>query len=79
MRIVPKYIEDKMRRALRHFQAGSDLMCDVNEWLEARGFDMEKLRDGDGMSLEEIEYGSEDAVDHFLEKLKILDGGKSDV
>ena len=73
--IVPKYIEDKMRRAHRHFQAGSALMDDVNEWLEVHGFDELELRNGDGMSLEEIEYGTEGAVDHFLEKLKNMDGG----
>lgn len=76
---VPKYIENKMRRAHRHFQAGSALMDDVNEWLEAHGFDILELRNGDGMSLEEIEYGSEGAVDHFLEKLKKMNGGSSNV
>lgn len=65
---IPKYIENKMRQALRHFQAGSDLMAEVNEWFEGRGYDMQQLRDGDGRSLEEIEYGTENAVDNFLEK-----------
>lgn len=76
---VPKCIENKMRRAHRHFQAGSALMDDVNEWFEAHGFDALELRNGDGMSLEEIEYGAEGAVDHFLEKLKEMNGGSSNV
>lgn len=74
--IVPKYIEDKMRRAHRHFQAGIALMFDVNEWFDTRGYDVNELRDGDGNSMEEIEYGAENAVDNFLEKLKNLDRGQ---
>lgn len=44
-------------------------MATVNVWFEDRGYVMEDLRDGDGRSLEEIEYGTEGAVDRFLEKL----------
>lgn len=76
---VPKYIENKMRQALRHFQAGSALMDDVNLWFETKGYNMLALRDGDGRSLEEIEYGTENAVDNFLEKLAEMDGGSGDV
>lgn len=71
---VPKYIEDKMRRALRHYQAANALMESVNEWLECRGYSMEKLRDGDGRSLEEIEYGTPNAVENFLDKLTEMEG-----
>ena len=76
---VPKYIENKMRRALRHYQTANYLMDDVNLWFESKGYDMLALRDGDGQSLEEIEYGTENAVDEFLEKLAEMDGGKEDV
>ena len=76
---VPKYIENKMRRALRHYQTANYLMDEVNAWLESHGYVMETLRDGDGRSLEEIEYGTENAVDNFLEKLAEMDGGKEDV
>ena len=58
-----------MRKANRLFREAADLMATVNVWFEDRGYVMEDLRDGDGRSLEEIEYGTEGAVDRFLEKL----------
>ena len=66
---IPKYIERKMRKANRLFREASDLMDTVNEWFDSHGYVMEDLRDGDGRSLEEIEYGTEGVVDRFLEKL----------
>lgn len=73
---VPKYVEDKMRRAHHHFRKGNALMADVNEWFDAHGFDAYELRDGGGNSLEEIEYGTDNAVDNFLKMLETMDGGE---
>lgn len=67
--IVPKYIQDKMHRAASHFQAGAAIMDEVNAYFAKHGLDPEKMRVGDGYSLEEIEYGNDvtDAVCSSLE------------
>ena len=54
---VPASIRKKMQSAAKHFAAGGDLMAQVDEWFIDRGFDIDQLRSGDGISLEEIEYG----------------------
>lgn len=61
---IPKHIKNKMKSAARHYQIGSSLMQEINDWFEKNGYPPEQIRTGDGYSLEEIEYGN-DMVDIF--------------
>jgi hypothetical protein len=66
---VPKYIKRKMHSAANHFSIGGLLMREVDQWFDKQGFDVDQLRSGDGVSLEEIEYGN-DITDAFCERLE---------
>lgn len=66
---VPKYIRNRMHRAARLSKAMETEMRIVDGWFGDHGFDIEKLRNGDGASLEEIEYGN-DVTDVFCEKVE---------
>lgn len=66
---IPKYVIDDMHRAAHHFAAGGEIMSRVDYWFETNGFNMEQLRNGDGRSLEELEYGN-DVTDLIIQKLK---------
>lgn len=66
---VPKYIKNKMHRIVDLQNKACKEMCDVEKWLEEHGFDVEKLRSGDGCSLEELEYGN-DITDEFCELIE---------
>lgn len=56
---VPKYIKDKMHSVARYAQMSDGAMKVVEAWLEDHGIDPSVLRDGDGYSLEELEYGND--------------------
>lgn len=66
---VPQHIRSRMHRAARLSKAMDEEMRIVDDWFINRGFDIEKLRCGDGVSLEEIEYGN-DVTDIFCEKVE---------
>ncbi len=66
---IPQYIVADMHRAARHFQGGAEIMRRVDEWFISNGYDIDELRCGDGLGLEEIEYGN-DITDSLIEKLE---------
>ena len=75
---IPKHIKNKLRRIAALECISRNLMREVEAWLEAKGFDTEELRSGDGCSLEEFENGN-DITDEFCEKLElIVDRGETD-
>jgi len=69
---IPQYIIDDMKRAARHFSSGAAIMERVNGWFESRGFAPEELRNCDGCSLEEIEYGN-DIAEEFARKMELTE------
>lgn len=74
---VPKYIQDKMHRVAALNRQSDQLMWEIEQWLLHNGAkedDMENggyLRCGDGVSLEELEYGV-DITELLVEKLEAL-------
>lgn len=68
---VPKYIKAKMHRvALLNIAADKEMEI-VEAWLERKGLDtsMEGLRDGSGVSLEELEFGN-DITDELCARIE---------
>lgn len=74
---VPKYIQDKMHRIARLQRQAAEEMKSVEGWLLSNGVSDEDLdnggyfRCGDGISLEELEYG-EDITEFLVEKLEAM-------
>ena len=66
---IPKYIRKKMHRAAALHREASILAGQVDEWLESYGYRPEELRCGDGLSLEELDYGN-DVTDAFCARLE---------
>lgn len=66
---VPKYIQRKMHRAAKLHAEAATLTKQVDEWFERRGYATENLRCGDGLSLEELDYGN-DVTDIFCERIE---------
>lgn len=71
---VPKNIQDKMRKSAKLYKQARKLLNEVDEYLSENyngdtesGMDgLEPWRSGNGVSLEEIEYGN-DVTDEFVE------------
>lgn len=74
---VPKYIQDKMHRVVALERQAAQVMFEIEEWLLRNGVTKEDLdnggflRCGDGVSLEELEYGN-DITELLVEKLEAL-------
>lgn len=68
-KILPKYIENKLLKIAINARKNKELMDEVEEYLYQKGYNIEELRDGDGCSLEEFEYGNF-PIEAFCEKLK---------
>lgn len=66
---VSKNIQNKMHKAAKLYSQASELMKEVDAYFEDKGLDMEILRDGSGISLEEIEYGN-DVTDQFVLRIE---------
>lgn len=64
--LLPKHIEKKLLTAANHARRMTALMAQVNEWFESKGFSAEDLRSGNGVSLEEFEYGSKEIEPELL-------------
>ena len=62
---VPKYIQSKMHQAAKYASLQKSLMLEVDNYFIEKGFNIEKLRCGNGTSLEELEYGN-DITDNFV-------------
>lgn len=75
MASVPKYIREKMHRYARLQKQSSDLLREIEEWLENQGLDPGYdgpggLRCSNGMSLCELD----DGIDITDELCDIIDG-----
>lgn len=68
---VPKHIRQKMRRVASLTYDAAVTMKEIEAWLISKGIDPESVRDGDGYSLEELEYGN-DVTDELCERLEKL-------
>lgn len=74
---VPNYIQDKMHRVATLERQSTLLMCEIEGWLLRNGVAEEdlysggRLRCGDGVSLEELEYG-EDITELLVKKLEAM-------
>ena len=66
---MPKYIQRKMHRAAKLHAEAAKLTKQVDEWFESRGYAPENLRCGDGLSLDELDYGN-DVTDFFCERIE---------
>lgn len=66
---IPKYIRQRMEKCLLYNIRAADAMKEIEDWLESHGIDPERLRDGCGISLEEIEYGN-DVIDDLCERIE---------
>lgn len=68
---VPKYIRDKMHRiATLHAQA-IELTREVDIWLIEHGINLDDISDGNGYSLEELDYGN-DVTDELCMRLESM-------
>lgn len=65
---IPKYIKNKMHRIAKLHTEATELMNEVEEYLISKGYDIETIRDGSGVSLEELDYGN-DVTDKLCERL----------
>ncbi len=66
---VPKYIQAKMHRLASISADAAALSKEIDDWFISRGFVIEDLRSGDGLSLEELEYGN-DITEVFCERIE---------
>ena len=69
---VPKYIQDKMYRVVALQQQSNKVMWEIEEWFRRNGLDPYDFRDGNGASLEELEYGN-DAVFELIKRLERIE------
>lgn len=67
----PEHIKNKMRRIAKLHREGSELSQEVDNWFANKGYDNEYLRSGDGISLDELDYGN-DITDEFCEWIENL-------
>jgi hypothetical protein len=66
---IPKHIRDKMHRLANIHYKATELGIEIDNWFISHGFDIEDLRDGSGVSLEELDYGN-DVTDAFCERIE---------
>lgn len=66
---VPKHIRESMRKCADYNNRAAYEMRKVEYWLEQHGIDPDLLRDGNGWSLEELEYGN-NIVDELCERIE---------
>ena len=64
---VPKYIQDKMHKVARLNAMSRALMREVDDYFISKDYDIEKLRCGNGKSLDELDYGN-DITDEFVKE-----------
>lgn len=66
---VSQAIKKKMRRIAALSTEVKYLSKEVDDYFINKGFDIEKIRDGNGYSLEELEYGN-DVTEEFCENIE---------
>jgi hypothetical protein len=63
---ISKYIKNKMHKLADLSYKASKLSQEIDNYFEENKYDIEELRSGDGISLEELEYGN-DVTDQFCD------------
>ena len=66
---VSNEIRSKMHLLADLSKTCSKLSCEINDYFESLGYDLEDLRCGNGESLDELEYGND---------VKDIENGKYD-
>ena len=66
---VSQSIKNKMRKLAKLSAQAKELSYDIDNYFIENGYDIELLRSGDGMSLDELDYGN-DVTDEFCEWLE---------
>lgn len=56
---VSKKIQNKMHMLAKLTAQASLLDREINEYFESRGYDIDELRAGDGVTLDELNYGND--------------------
>ena len=72
---VPEYIKKKMYRVVTLNSSAAREMFEIECWLEKHGIDTSAegvLRTGDGIGLEELEYGNRGAINELCERIESL-------
>ena len=72
---VTKYIKEKMYKVANLNNAACRQMFEIECWLEKHGIDTSAegvLRTGDGIGLEELEYGNRAAINELCERIEKL-------
>ena len=78
MKKVPKYIKEKMHRLAKLSQQTKELSAEIDCFFENNGYDVDNLRSGDGLSLEELEMGN-DITEELCMEIEKYDYGKSEL
>lgn len=73
---VPKHIRCKMHRMAELQSKAATLSREIDGWLIRNGFEIEELRNGDGCSLEELDYGN-DITDKFCDRIESGEFGRN--
>lgn len=71
---VPEYIKKEMKKVITFSNKAAFSMDNIEKWLRENGFETDfeadnSLRDGSGISLEELEYGN-DVIDELCERIE---------
>jgi hypothetical protein len=60
---VPEYIKIKMKKIASLSSKVNELSNEIDNYFIEQGYDIMSLRSGDGISLEELEYGNDITVE----------------
>lgn len=73
---IPIFIKKKMHRLVEIEQQAIAISHEIDQFFIENGYDIEKLRDGCGFSLEELERGN-DVIDKLCQAIEEDDFGKN--
>ncbi len=68
---ISKSIQNKMHKLAKLTSQASVLDREINDYFESKGYNIDKLRSGDGTTLDELNYGN-DITDIFIKEF--IDG-----
>lgn len=66
---VSKTIQNKMHRLAKLTAQASEIAREINNYFEDNGYDIDGLRNGDGETLDELDYGN-DITDAFCARIE---------
>lgn len=66
---IPNHIKEKMHKVAKLHGQAIEISRVVDDWFISHGFDIDELRCGDGLSLEELDYGN-DVTDILIERIE---------